>query len=182
MWRHLLNTSEWSDVDVWMDGYRFTAFWACRRRLYHAWNILKFISETNGSTSFNPTHDIHTKFHGDQICRFDVMISSLLQDYWKMTYPKSISGGGRSLLLFNLPHQIWWTHRWLAINTVGLNFQVALVWACVAKRQMIGWRNVWSMKWRVSDQEVDQRGLGKFVQKDSHKHKLKMEDAMDRSR
>jgi len=25
---------------------------------------------------------------------------------------------------------------------------------------MIGRRNVWSMKWRVPDQETDQRGLG----------------------
>jgi len=26
--------------------------------------------------------------------------------------------------------------------------QIAMVWACVAKKTMIGWRNIWSMKWR----------------------------------
>jgi len=35
-------------------------------------------------------HDIHTKFHGDLICRFYVMISALLQDYRKTTYPTFI--------------------------------------------------------------------------------------------
>jgi len=28
---------------------------------------------------------------------------------------------------------------------------------CCKKKTMIGWRNVWSMKWRVPDQELDQR-------------------------
>jgi len=26
---------------------------------------------------------------------------------------------------------------------------------CCEKKTMIGWRNVWSMKWRVPGQEVD---------------------------
>ena len=34
----------------------------------------------HGLTSFNSTYDIHTKFNGDLICRFDVMISALPQD------------------------------------------------------------------------------------------------------
>jgi len=38
---------------------------------------------TEWSDKFSPTYDIdiHTKFNGDLICRFDVMISALLQDY-----------------------------------------------------------------------------------------------------
>jgi len=39
------------------------------------------------------------------------------------------------------------------------------------------------MKWRVPDQEVDQRRLGKrLCKKDCQAHKLNMDDAMDRSR
>jgi len=38
------------------------------------------------------------------------------------------------------------------------------------------------MKWRMPDQEVDQRELGEVVQKDSQAHKLNRENAMDRSR
>jgi len=47
---------------------------------------------------------------------------------------------------------------------------------------MIRGRNVWSMKRRVPDQEVDQRGLGEVVQKDCQTSKLNREDAMDCSR
>ena len=36
---------------------------------------------------------------------------------------------------------------------------------CCEKKTMIGLRNVWSMKWRVPDQEVDQRKLGEIVEK-----------------
>jgi len=32
--------------------------------------------------------DISIKFHRDLICRFDVMVSALLQDYRKMAYPR----------------------------------------------------------------------------------------------
>jgi len=38
------------------------------------------------------------------------------------------------------------------------------------------------MKWKVPDQEVDQRGLGEVVQNDCQTHKLKREDAMDHRR
>jgi len=38
------------------------------------------------------------------------------------------------------------------------------------------------MKWRVTDQEVDQRNFGETVQKDCQAHKLNREDAMDYSR
>jgi len=30
---------------------------------------------------------------------------------------------------------------------------------CFKKKTMIGWRNIWSMKWRVSGQQVDQKKL-----------------------
>jgi len=40
-------------------------------------------------------------------------------------------------------------------------------------------KNVWSMKWRVPGQEVDQR---KLVEKDCRLHGLNKEDAMDRIR
>jgi len=54
---------------------------------------------------------------------------------------------------------------------------------CCEKKKMIGWRNVWSMKWRVPDQEVDQRELGeKRVQNDCQAHKLNREDAVVCSR
>jgi len=32
--------------------------------------------------------DISIKFHRDLICRFDVMVNALLQDYRKMAYPR----------------------------------------------------------------------------------------------
>ena len=54
------------------------AIWKCGA----TWRI-----RLNGLTSFNPTNDIHTEFHRHLICRFDVMISALLRDYRKMTYP-----------------------------------------------------------------------------------------------
>jgi len=54
---------------------------------------------------------------------------------------------------------------------------------CCKKKTVIGWRNVWSMKWRVPDQEVDQRKLGERLwKKDCQTHKLNREDAMDHKR
>jgi len=48
---------------------------------------------------------------------------------------------------------------------------------CGEKKIMIGWRNVWSTKQKVPDQEVDQRGPGKRLWKDFQAHKLNREDA-----
>jgi len=31
---------------------------------------------------------------------------------------------------------------------------------CREKKTLIGWRIVWSMKWRAPDQDVDQKGHG----------------------
>jgi len=60
------------------------AIWECDA----TWRI-----RLNGLTCFNLTYDIHTKFHGDLICRFDVMISTPLQDYQKkIIYPTCIRG------------------------------------------------------------------------------------------
>ena len=53
---------------------------------------------------------------------------------------------------------------------------------CCEKKTLTGSRNVWSMRSRAPDQEVDQRGLGEVVQKDCQVRKLNREDAMDRSR
>ena len=41
---------------------------------------------------------------------------------------------------------------------------------CCEKKIMIGWRNVWSMKWRVPGQEVGQRKLGERLWKKTVKH------------
>ena len=41
---------------------------------------------------------------------------------------------------------------------------------CCEKKIMIGWRNVWSMKWRVPGQEVDQRKLGERLWKKTVKY------------
>jgi len=41
---------------------------------------------------------------------------------------------------------------------------------CCKKKTMTGRRNVWCMKWRVQDQEVDQRGFGKWLCKKTVKH------------
>ena len=41
---------------------------------------------------------------------------------------------------------------------------------CCEKKTMIGLRNVWSMKWRIPDQEVDERGLGERLYKKTAKH------------
>jgi len=38
------------------------------------------------------------------------------------------------------------------------------------KKTLIGWRNVWNMRWRAPDQEVDQRGHGKRLCKKIDKH------------
>jgi len=54
----------------------------------------------------------------------------------------------------------------LALDTLGTTAkQVAMVWVCVAKR-----RHVCSMKWRVPDQELDQRGPGERWCKKTVKH------------
>ena len=60
--------------------------------------------------------------------------------------------------------------------------QVAMVWACVAKRRHWLGEEMYR-RWRAPDQEVDQRGLGhEVVQKDCQARNLNTEDAMDRSR
>ena len=41
---------------------------------------------------------------------------------------------------------------------------------CCEKKTLIGWRNVWNMRWRAPDQEVDQRGHGKGLCKKIAKH------------
>ena len=38
------------------------------------------------------------------------------------------------------------------------------------KKTMIGWRNVWSMKWRVPGQEVGQRKFGDRLWKKTYRH------------
>ena len=55
---------------------------------------------------------------------------------------------------------------------------------CCEKKMMIGWRNVWSMKLRVQDQEEDQRGPGEteVVRQDCQARKMNKEDAIDRSK
>jgi len=55
---------------------------------------------------------------------------------------------------------------------LGLNDTILVLQqtVCCKKKTMIGWRNVWSMKWRVSDQEVDRRGLGQRLCNKSVKH------------
>jgi len=45
---------------------------------------------------------------------------------------------------------------------------------------MIGWRNVWSMKLRVQEQEEDQRGPGEVVREDCQARKMNKEDTTDR--
>jgi len=41
---------------------------------------------------------------------------------------------------------------------------------CCEKKTLIGQRNVWNIRWRAPDQEVDQRGLGKRLCKKIVKH------------
>jgi len=41
---------------------------------------------------------------------------------------------------------------------------------CCEKKTMIRRRNVWSVKWRVPDQEVDQRRLGQRLRKKTARH------------
>jgi len=78
----------------------------------------------NSLTCINPTYDTHTKFHGDLICHFDVMIGALLQDYRKMTYPMWIWGWG--LLYYYICPQQSDVHikRWSVNNAVGLGFPI----------------------------------------------------------
>ena len=60
--------------------------------------------------------------------------------------------------------------------------QVAMTRACLVKKTT-GWRNVWSMKWRVPDPEIDQkRTWREAVRNDCHARKVNGQDAMDRSR
>jgi len=40
----------------------------------------------------------------------------------------------------------------------------------VLQKTMIGWRNVWNMRWRAPDQEVDQWGCGQRLCKKIAKH------------
>jgi len=37
-------------------------------------------------------------------------------------------------------------------------------------KTLIGWRNIWNMRWRAPDQEVDQRGYGERLCKKTAKH------------
>ena len=54
---------------------------------------------------------------------------------------------------------------------------------CFKKKTMIGWRNIWSIKWRVPGQEIDQRKRGRvIVEKDCQAYKLNRENATDRNR
>jgi len=48
--------------------------------------------------------------------------------------------------------------------------QVAMVWVCAVKRRLIGWRNVWNMRWRAPYQEVEERGHRKRLCKKIAKH------------
>jgi len=41
---------------------------------------------------------------------------------------------------------------------------------CCEKKKLIGRRNVWNMRWRAPDQEVDQRGHGERLYKKIAKH------------
>jgi len=41
---------------------------------------------------------------------------------------------------------------------------------CCEKKTLIGWRNVWNMRWRAPDEEVDQRGRGERLCKKIAKH------------
>ena len=43
-------------------------------------------------------------------------------------------------------------------------------------------KKLWSMNWRVPDQELDQRKLGETMQKDCQACNLNREDAMDCNR
>ena len=51
---------------------------------------------------------------------------------------------------------------------------------CCEKMMMIGWRNAWSMKLRVQEQEEDQRGPGERLSERIVKHVKWTEDAMER--
>jgi len=41
---------------------------------------------------------------------------------------------------------------------------------CCKKKTMIGWRNVWTIKWRVPGHEVDQRKLGERLWRKTVRH------------
>jgi len=89
-------------------------------------------------------------------------------------------------LLRKSVHLLYLIHCfYLAYNIDTTAKQVAKVWARVAKRKktLIGWRNVWNMRWRAPDQEVDQRGHEeRLCKKDCQAHNLNREDAMDHGR
>jgi len=54
-----------------------------------------------------------------------------------------------------------WNRLWSGCDGMGM---------CGEKKTMIGWRNVWSMKWRLSGEEVDQRKLGERLWKKTVRH------------
>ena len=41
---------------------------------------------------------------------------------------------------------------------------------CCEKKTLIGWRNVWNMRWKAPNEEVDQRGHGKKLSRMIAKH------------
>ena len=43
---------------------------------------------------------------------------------------------------------------------------------CCEKKTLIGWRNVWNMRWRAPDQEVDQRGRGQRLCRKTVEHAI----------
>jgi len=51
------------------------------------WRHLANMAEwPNNFTASSKKYDVHTKYHGDLTCHFDVMVNALLQDDRIMTY------------------------------------------------------------------------------------------------
>ena len=66
-----------------------------------------------------------------------------------------------------------WTSAYIALQNVTLlhlNMLKSRFLSTTDNWWMTGWRNVWSMKWRVPDQEADRRGLGERLCKKTVGH------------
>ena len=124
---------------------------------------------------------VHCAVHISELVRCVLVLLGLptsLCNYYKMMH-KSLISSTTAVHYWHKP-VVWDICLWCrnAVDVLGLLYSL-VIFLC-EKKMMIGWRNVWSMKLRVQDQEEDQRGPGEVVREDCQACKMNREDAIDR--
>jgi len=76
-------------------------------------------------------------------------------------YVTYITWRWKSRVNYTVSRMFYWYYSKTGCNGMGM---------CCKEKTMIGWRNVWNMRWRAPNQEVDQRGHGERLCKTIAKH------------